>query len=124
METNVSKNLQALFSELENFVSTKSVVGEPIEMGDVKILPLVDVSFGVAAGATDSKKTDSNGMGGLGAKVSPIAFLVVDSKGKVEIVHMNSEDSMKKLVEMVPGLIDKLVKKKKANAKAEVKEEN
>lgn len=35
---------------MENFVSTKTVVGEAIHIGDTIILPLVDVSFGVGLG--------------------------------------------------------------------------
>ena len=42
---------------MENFITTKTVVGEPIKVSnDTVILPLVDVSFGVGAGAVSKEK--------------------------------------------------------------------
>ena len=74
------EELKDLLSQLEGFITTKSVVGEAIHMGDTILLPLVDVSFGAGAGARD-KHYDKNGlasaMGGVGAKMSPSAILVV-----------------------------------------------
>ena len=45
------EELKDLLSQLEGFITTKSVVGEAIHMGDTILLPLVDVSFGAGAGA-------------------------------------------------------------------------
>lgn len=36
---------------MDSFITTKTVVGDAITVGDTIILPLVDVSFGVGAGA-------------------------------------------------------------------------
>ena len=74
------EELKDLLSQLESFITTKTVVGEPIHMEDTILLPLVDVTFGVGAGAKD-KNYDKNGlasaMGGAGAKMSPSAILVI-----------------------------------------------
>ncbi len=43
--------VESLFKGMDSFITTKTVVGEAIHIGDTIILPLVDVSFGVAAGA-------------------------------------------------------------------------
>ena len=48
---NAKEALKELLSEMEGFVSTKTVVGEAIHMDDIIILPLVDVSLGAGAGA-------------------------------------------------------------------------
>ena len=45
----VSSNLEVLFNKMENFVSTKTVIGDPITIGKVILVPLIDVSFGVGA---------------------------------------------------------------------------
>ena len=51
-----NENLETMFSKLDNFVSSKTVVGEPIEMNGVTIIPLVDVSFGMGTGSSDSRQ--------------------------------------------------------------------
>ena len=64
--------LDALFSGMDKFVTTKTVVGEAVKIDDAIILPLVDVSCGMAAGAfADKGKNKDNGAGGMSAKISP-----------------------------------------------------
>lgn len=114
MSTDLSASLDALFSKMENYISTKTVVGEPIHIGGVIIVPLVDVTFGVGAGVWNGKdgKDDkssehSNGGGGLGGKITPAAVLVIN-EGTVQLVSVKNEDSIKKLIDLVPGILSKL----------------
>jgi len=110
VSNSVSASLDALFGQMERFVSTKTVVGEPIYIGGVIILPLVDVTFGVGAGAgekNNEKEGGSSGGGGLGAKVTPSAVLVVQD-GSVQLVNVKNQDSVNKLIDMVPGIMSKL----------------
>ena len=51
MAENFENTVGSLFRGMENFISTKTVVGDAVTIGDTIILPLVDVSFGVAASA-------------------------------------------------------------------------
>ena len=55
--------VESLFKGMDSFITTKTVVGDAIHIGDTIILPLVDVSFGVAAGAFSQEKKN-NGAGG------------------------------------------------------------
>src|SRR5699024_406941 len=64
--------VEALFKGMDSFITTKTVVGEAIHIGENIILPLVDVSFGVAAGAF-SNNAKNNGGGGMGGKITPSA---------------------------------------------------
>ena len=51
-QKNYDGALESLFKGMDNFLTTKTVVGDAITFPDgTIILPLVDVSFGVAAGA-------------------------------------------------------------------------
>ena len=43
--------VESLFKGMESFITSKTVVGDAITVGDTIILPLIDVSFGVGAGA-------------------------------------------------------------------------
>ena len=43
--SNLNENFETMFNKMENFVSTKTVVGEPLRLGDITLIPLVDVSW-------------------------------------------------------------------------------
>lgn len=47
--TNIDGTISTLFHGMDGFVSSKSVVGDPIKVGDTIIIPLLDVNFGMAA---------------------------------------------------------------------------
>jgi uncharacterized spore protein YtfJ len=106
-------NLKAMFDRVHEFISTKTVVGEPMTVGDVTIIPLVDVSFGVGARQTS---------GGMGAKITPNALIVI-TDGAVQLVNVKSQDSVNKLIDMVPGILQKFnidgLFKRKETAEAE-----
>ena len=110
MSSVTNENLKTLFSKMEEFVSTKTVVGEPIVMGETTIIPLVDVSFGMATGVSASKeegpKDKDGGAGGMGAKMTPSAVLVV-TNGSVQLVNVKSQESMNKIIDMIPGILSK-----------------
>lgn len=102
---NLNDVMQSLFKGMDTVLSTKTVVGEPTQIGDVIILPLVDVSFGVAAGASLGEKKN-NGGGGLGGKMSPNAVLVIKD-GTTKLVNIKNQDTMTKILDMIPDAIDK-----------------
>jgi len=109
MANNFNSNIEALFGKLETFVTTKTVVGEAIQIGDVTLLPLVEVSFGAAAGASDSDKDKDKaelGAGGVGGKITPSAILVI-SDGNVQLVNVKNQDSINKIIDMFPGILAK-----------------
>ena len=105
---NLSEVMQSLFKGMDSVLSTKTVVGEPTQIGDVIILPLVDVSFGVAAGAALGD-TKNNGGGGLGGKMSPNAVLVIKD-GHTKLVNVKNQDALTKILDMVPDLLDRFQK--------------
>ena len=58
-ENNFKDTVNSLFKGMDGFVSAKTVVGDAIHVGDTIILPLVDVSFGVGAGAFEGDKKNN-----------------------------------------------------------------
>ena len=115
MESNFKRNVDSLFTGMENFINTKTVVGEAIHIDDTIILPLVDVAFGVGAGASEGKDQSKNsgaGGGGLGAKISPSAVLVIKD-GKTRLVNIKNQDSLTKIIDMVPDIMDRFTSKDK-----------
>lgn len=104
--------VESLIKGMDGILSTKTVVGEATKIGDTIILPLVDVSFGVGAGAgSNSGKNSSQGAGGLGGKITPSAVLVIKD-GCTRLVNIKNQDTISKIIDMVPDLFDKFTKSK------------
>ena len=102
-------NAGAIFDGMNTFLTTKTVVGEPIVVGDTTIIPLVDVSCGMAAGTFDNT-SKSNGGGGMSAKLSPTAMLIIQD-GRTKVVNIKNQDAISKILDMVPDLINKITNK-------------
>ena len=112
-ENTFNNNVDSLFKGMENFITTKTVVGERIKVSnDTVILPLVDVSFGVGAGAVSKEKAGNSG-GGMGGKMSPSAVLVIKN-GVPQLVNIKEQCGLTKVLDMVPGLVDKFTNKNDA----------
>lgn len=115
MADNFQNTVESLFRGMENFITTKTVVGDAITVGDTIILPLVDVSFGVAATAkTEDRK--NNGGGGMGGKMSPSAVLVIQN-GTTKLVNVKNQDSVTKILDMVPDFVNKFTSGKDTSSK-------
>ena len=97
---------------MDSFITTKTVVGDAITVGDTIILPLVDVTFGVGAGAFAGEKKN-NGGGGMGGKISPSAVLVI-SNGVTKLVNIKNQDGLTKILDMVPDFLNKFTDGKKS----------
>lgn len=111
--------VESLFQGMNQFVSSKTVVGEPIYLGDTIILPLVDVSFAVGAGAAaGSSRKNNNAGGGIGGKVNPSAMLVI-SNGTTKLVSVKNSDSLTKILDMVPDFVNKFTGNDKAQNAAD-----
>lgn len=109
MANDFNSTVGSLFQGMDKFISTKTVVGDPTTIGDTIILPLVDVSFGVAAGAFSSTEKN-NGAGGIGGKMTASAVLVIKD-GQIRLVNVKNQDTVTKVLDMVPDLIDRFQKK-------------
>ena len=103
MANEVGNNLEILIDKLENFVSSKTVVGDSVKIGEVTLIPLVDVSVGIGAGGGDK----GAGGGGLGAKIMPSAVIAV-ADGNVQLINIKNQDAVSKLIDMAPGIAAKL----------------
>ena len=106
MADNFEKTIQALMSGVEEHLSTKTIIGEPIKCDDIVIFPMADVSFGIAAGSFVQEKKN-NGTGGVGAKMTPSAILVIQN-GTSKIINIKDKDSVNKIIEMIPDILNKI----------------
>lgn len=118
---NFGNTVESLFQGMTNFMTTKTVVGEAIHIGDTIILPLVDVSFGMGAGSkADGSKNGASG--GMGGKMSPSAVLVINN-GTSRIVNIKNQDTVTKLVDMIPDIINRFSAMSKKDSKTELSDQ-
>ncbi len=122
INSNIKESKDAVFKELEQFLKTETVVGEPINIGDITIVPLITVNFGYGRGealAGDKKSGEGSGGGlGVGAKISPDAVLVIN-KGEVSMMPIKTSANFEKLIDQIPGILEKINKKKPSDTEEE-----
>jgi len=111
-ESSFNSVVNSLLNGMEGFLSSKTVVGEPVVVGDTILIPFVDVSFGVGAGTFRGEKKD-NGAGGLSGKMTPTAVLVVQNNS-TRVVSIKNQDTVTKIIDMVPEIMNKITAKKEA----------
>ena len=99
--------------EVERMLSTKTVVGEPFEVGGNTIVPLVAVGFGFGGGGgagEDQKNAMAKGSGmgtGAGGGVKPVALIIVGKDGQVRVEPIRTAASVvEKLGEAVAHVVE------------------
>ena len=110
----VEQLIKTTLSEIERILSTKTVVGEPINVEGNTIIPLVAIGFGFGGGGGSGggkDKAEGAGAGtGGGGGVKPIGVIVVNKEGvKVEPI----KGRMAGLVEAVADGISSLVERRR-----------
>lgn len=109
-ENNFSGVIESLMKGMNAVIGTKTVVGDATQVGDTIILPLVDVSFGVGAGASAGDKKNGGG-GGFTAKMTPSAVLVIKN-GTTKLVNIKNQDTVTKVLDMIPDIVEKFTSPK------------
>lgn len=108
--------VESLFKGMETFLTTKTVVGDAIKFDDgTLVLPLVDVSFGMGAGAF-ANGAKQNAGGGMSGKMTPSSVLVLQD-GHARLVNVKNQDMVTKVIDLVPDLIDRFKKDDKQKKK-------
>lgn len=114
-------------AKIKDMVDANTVIGEPIQTPDgVTIIPVSKIKVGYAGGGSDfapkgyptNKPNSFGGGSGAAVTVTPVAFLIIKA-GSVRLLPVAepASNSLERLVEMLPDLIDQvsaLTKKKDA----------
>ena len=127
---NVAETIRQALSEVRSMADSQTIVGEPMMVGEITLIPVSKVSIGVGlGGGTYGKDTQNNaGAGGTGLTVSPVAFIVINKDGSTSLLNIGSEPAgaskiagtvsdIDKALDNVPGIVSKvkgLFKKEKA----------
>lgn len=112
MSNNAQEILDTILSRLKSLATTETVVGAPVEVGGVTVLPVVKVSVGFAAGAGEGSGGDAKGAGkgvggggGGGASVTPVGFITFDG-AEVKFIPVG-RGKLDSLLDSVPDIIRK-----------------
>ena len=101
----LSAAVEAMFQGMDHLVATKTVVGDAVRVDDAIILPLMDVACGMAAGSF-AENAKNRGAGGMSAKLSPSAVLVIQN-GCTRLVNIKNQNTVNKMLDMVPDLVNR-----------------
>ncbi len=125
-ESNIKGIMDTTMDKLRAMVDADTIIGTPVMVGDITILPVSKVSFGLATGGSDfPSKTQSDlfgGGSGAGVTIQPVAFLAIDGNG-IRVLPISSDtSSVDRAISMAPELIEKVKSLFQKNQKTE--EEN
>lgn len=109
---NIKEVMDTTMDKLRAMVDADTIIGSPITVSDMTIIPVSKVSFGVATGGSDfpskTQREIFGGGGGAGVSINPIAFIVVN-KGEVKMMQIyNDATTVDKAISMAPELFDKV----------------
>lgn len=106
--------LETTIEKVKDLVNVNTIIGEPMKVdGGVTIIPVSKVTYGFASGGSDfpskSNQDIFGGGGGAGVTIMPVAFLVIDAYGNVDIKHITAFDNAaERIVGLVPEMFDKV----------------
>jgi len=110
--TNPAESMvNTLYEKLEKLIRSETVIGEQIQIGNITLIPIVSISFGVGGGGGTGKEVNGDegggSAGGSGAKIQPNAILVIKD-GEVSAIPLSNRGSFDKLFEMMPEILSKI----------------
>lgn len=109
----IKQNIESIFSHLENMFKANTVIGDPIVIGDITLIPVVNVTFGIGTGGGEGKDARDQGGGGIGAgtgaRLIPAAVIVIRGD-QVSMLPISGRSTIESVVEKMPEVIGKLKK--------------
>ena len=118
MIQDVEKMIQAALGQIKAMLDTKSVVGDPVTVGEYTIIPLISIGFGFGVGTGTGKSEEfikGEGVGGAsagGGGLKPVAVIVIGPEGaKVESL----KGAAASLLESLAANVTNIGQKRKSN---------
>ncbi|NLW90655.1 MAG: sporulation protein YtfJ [Syntrophomonadaceae bacterium] len=106
--------MKTAMEAIKQMVDVNTVVGDAVETNDGSvIIPISQVACGFGAGGGEYEALNSRanelpfgGGAGAGVSVKPVGFLVV-RMNEVRLISVNSNQLAERVVDTLPGLLDK-----------------
>lgn len=115
-EHNIENLMSTTLQKIKELVNGDTIVGTPIHTPDgLMLIPVSHLSMGFASGGSDfgkpkvEGKNNFGGGAGAGAKLEPVAFLVVRGDSvRVLPVGPIPMTTLDRMVDMAPEVVDKV----------------
>ncbi|HDR05970.1 MAG TPA: sporulation protein [Candidatus Marinimicrobia bacterium] len=110
----IQTTIETLLEKAKEIARSETVVGEPITAGSVTLIPIskISVGFGTGGFLNDEKKKNSEAATG-GIQVTPVAVIAVFEDSAKLLTLDKREQSLSKLIDLVPDVLDRFAPKKK-----------
>ena len=111
-ENSIKTVMDTTMDKLRTMVDADTIIGSPIVVGNITLLPVSRVSFGLATGGSDFPSKNNQqlfgGGGGAGVTVHPVAFICINGDNVHMMPVYNELSTVDKAINMAPELIDKV----------------
>ena len=98
--------MKSLLEGTDGALTSRTVMGTPVQVGETTIIPLSDVTIGYGGGSNNGADRNS-GTGGFAARMSPAAVLII-SEGTARIVHVKDQSAVSRIAEAIPEVVDRI----------------
>lgn len=125
MPDKISNIMQVTMDKIRSVVDSETIVGDPITVNNMTIIPVSKLTFGVASGGSDfpSKKTEGTYFGGgsgIGAAVTPVGFLVIKGN-EVKMLNVGEETTpLERVITSMPETVEKISSLFKSNKETKI----
>ncbi|MBQ3053178.1 MAG: GerW family sporulation protein [Clostridia bacterium] len=110
-ENSIKGIMDTTMDKLKAMVDADTITGTPIVVGDLTLIPVSRVSFGLATGGSDFPSKTQNqlfgGGGGAGVTIAPVAFIAIQNGNAKMMPVYNDLTTVEKAITMAPEIIDK-----------------
>lgn len=111
-ENNIKGIMDTTMDKLRTMVDADTIIGTPINIEGITLVPVSKVSFGMATGGSDFATKNQSGLfgggGGAGVSISPIAFIAINGENIKMLPIYNEPTGVERAIAMTPELIDKV----------------
>jgi uncharacterized spore protein YtfJ len=97
---------ETVLESVKKLVDANVIIGQSIVSGNITIIPVFKASIGIISAGKSAAESPFGG-GGAGVSVTPVTFIVIE-KDTVKILQAGDSSTIERLIDAVPGLIDKL----------------
>lgn len=125
-DSKIKNLMDTTLEKLKGMVNADVITGSPIVVGNVTLIPVSKVAYGLATGGSDFPSKSQNeifgGGGGAGVTISPIAFIAVNGDSVKMLPVTNELTNLDRALSMAPELIDKAKEFFSKETKIEIEE--
>ena len=111
-ENHIKGIMDTTMDKLHAMVDVDTVIGTPINVGGITLVPVSKVAFGLATGGADFPTKTQNGLfgggGGAGVTITPISFIAINGNDIKMLPISNEITNIDRAIAMAPDLINKV----------------